>query len=42
MGCYYTDGVLLYGMGCYYTGWGVSVCVGVLVYRIGFVYRMGC
>ena len=58
MGCYYTvwgvriqDGVLVYGMGCSYTGRD-----GVLVYRLGcrytawpvsiqdgvLVYGMGC
>ena len=36
MGCLYTDGVLEYGMGCSYKGWGVRIEDGV------FLYRMGC
>ena len=27
--------LLVYGMGCSYTGWGVSIQNGVLVYRMG-------
>ena len=29
------DGVLVYGMGCYFPGWGVSIWDGVLVYGMG-------
>ena len=29
------DGVLVYRMGCLYTGWGVSIRDGVLVYGRG-------
>ena len=27
-------GVLVYGMGCQYTGWGIRIQDGVLVYRM--------
>ena len=29
------DGVLVYGMGCYFPEWGVSIWDGVLVYGMG-------
>ena len=29
------DGVLVYGMGCYYTVWGVRIRDGVLIYGMG-------
>ena len=38
---YGLDGVLVYGMGCKYTGWDVSIWDGVLVYWIGYRY-LGC
>ena len=35
MGCSYTGWVFIYRLGYSYTGWGVSIQDGVLVYKMG-------
>ena len=32
------NGVLVYRLGCWYTGWGVSIRDGALVYWMGWSY----
>ena len=37
------DGVFVYGMGCLYTGWGVSIRNGgVSIWGGVLVYEIGC